>query len=176
MKKSCVMVGTLLLASLGASGCVADSVDGAGEEDALGEAAQALTADPEVRNFGTVSGQSTVWSSVVVDSQGASLSGCQCSMSSQYFGFSNCPTSFQGTRTVNVSFAPPSTPGAYIGTLSIMCSGSVSGSSYVKAVVPIGANHNGTLLRVGGAKKAGGKAGRRARTAAGAAPSSRRPR
>lgn len=178
MKQSCVMVGTLLLASLGTAGCVIESVENEGGEHALGEAEQALTSSPALRDFGQVQAQTTAWRTVTVDSQGVTLTGCQCSVSSQHFGVSSCPASFKGQRNVSVSFTAPGSPGTYTATFGITCGGSSSPSatSDLSAVVPIGANHNGTLLRAGGAKpRAGRKAALQARTT-GTARSTRRPR
>ncbi|WP_437979509.1 hypothetical protein [Sorangium sp. So ce117] len=178
MKHSCVMVGTLLLASLGTAGCVVESLENEGGEDALGEAEQALASSPALRDFGQVQPQTTAWRTVTVDSQGVTLAGCQCSVSSQHFGVSNCPVSFKGQRNVDVSFAAPGSPGTYTATFSITCGGPSSpfASSNLSAVVPIGVNHNGTLLRAGGAKpRAGRKAARQARTTV-SAPSRRRSR
>ncbi|WP_437911263.1 hypothetical protein WME73_25820 [Sorangium sp. So ce302] len=178
MKHSCVMVGTLLLASLGTAGCVVESVENEGGEDALGEAEQALSSSPALRDFGQVQPQTTAWRTVTVDSQGVTVSGCQCGVSGQHFGVASCPTTFKGQRNVGVSFSAPASPGTYTGTFSITCGGpsSLSATSNLSAVAPIGVNHNGTLLRAGGAKpKAGRKAARQARTT-GAARSTRRAR
>ncbi|WP_437766717.1 hypothetical protein WMF27_23065 [Sorangium sp. So ce281] len=172
------MVGTLLLASLGTAGCVVESVENGEGEDALGEAEQALASSPALRDFGQVPAQTTAWRTVTVDSQGVTLTGCQCSVSSQHFGVSSCPVSFKGQRNVNVSFTAPGSPGTYTATFGITCAGpsSPSATSDLSAVAPIGVNHNGTLLRAGGAKpKAGRKATRQARTT-GAARSTRRAR